>query len=249
MEYLQKFVFGTVVCDGCARRVDSQSANDEQIHDIDDLLEWKLEDMGWVEQGEDKWLCPDCVAHPENRKHPGEGRVIREKMTTSGLLCDHCGKTFENYEGYSVWEDFSGTKEHARDDDWRELDGRWLCPDCYRTCDAMSDFAFEDVDLEEDNWEEKYCSNCPHKDDCDEIVEREVPEVSDECKTAVKNESRGPRYVVCPYYAPNKIPSLGGKCELPEGKKCPRLETWEKEREEIAKENKKNEEWVKNRDA
>lgn len=243
MEELRKFVFGTVVCDGCGYRVDSQSANTERIHDIDDLLEWKLEDMGWVEKSEDKWLCPNCVAHLENHKHSGEGRVIAEKMTVSGLRCDHCGKSFENYEGYSVWEDFSDTKEHARDDDWYDIDGRWLCPDCYRTCDAMLNENFEVED-----WEERYCAKCPHKDNCDEVVEREVPAVSIECKSIEHmDDSLRSSYKPCLFYSANPVKGLNGRCNLPNGQKCPRVAAWEKDKEKVKRNNEGIREWVKNR--
>ena len=242
MEELHKFVYGTVVCDGCACRRDSDDADDERLHDIDDLLGCRLEDIEWVQQSEDKWFCPECATNPSHRTHPGEGRVIAEKTTCSGLRCDHCGAAFESSEGFSWWEDFSYTEENARNEDWRDVGGKMLCPDCYRTCDAMED-------EEEENYEDVYCSKCPHKDDCNEVVEREVPVISPECESAVKkiDESSRVSYKPCPFHVKNPVKGLNGKCNLPQGKKCPRVEAWEIEKEEVAKKNNEIQEWVKNR--
>lgn len=239
MEELRKFVFGTIVCNGCGRRIDSRN-DDEWLHDLEELEDCYLDDWGWVEQSEDKWLCPDCVKDPNHRKNPGEGRIIAERDTLSGLRCDHCGKKFENSEGFSFWPDFSTTEEMARDEDWSEMGGKMLCPDCYKTCPAM-------LDEEEENYEEVYCRKCPHKNNCDEIVECEVPMVSNECKIAVRTEDGNGRvrHEKCPYHQPNPF---GGKCNLPDGKKCPRLETWEKEKIEVEKKNKEILEWVKQKD-
>lgn len=243
MEELHKFDFGTIVCDGCACRRDSNDEDDEKLHDIDDLLEFRLEDLGWVKQSENKWFCPDCANDPSHRIHPGEGRIISEKQTLSGLRCDHCGKEFENCDGFSMWEDGCYTEENAFNEDWRELGGRMLCPDCRRTCDAM-----DNIEDEDEDWEKKYCSKCPHKDDCNEEVEREIPDVSLSCESAVRtvDEQSRVHYECCPYLE-SRSP-LREKCNLPEGKKCPRIEAWETEREEVAKKNKEIKEWVKKSD-
>lgn len=243
MEELYKFVFGTIVCDGCACRIDSKDADDERLYDIDYLLDCKLEDHGWVKQSKDKWYCPKCAKDPSHRTHPGEGRVIVENTTLSGLRCDHCGATFESSEGYSCWEDSSYTEDHSRDEDWHELDGKMLCPDCWRTCDAM-----EDAALDDDAWEETYCSKCPHKDNCDEVVEREVPDVSLECNAAMRVSKDGRvKYEPCPYLVPNPVKGLREKCNLPKGQKCPRVEAWEIDKEKVKRNNDEIREWVKNR--
>ena len=239
MEELHKFVFGTIVCDGCGRRIDSHN-DDEWLHDLEELEDCYLDDWGWVEQSEDKWLCPDCVKDPNHRTHPGEGRIIVERDTLSGLRCDHCGKQFEDSEGYSSWTDSTIAEEMARDDDWREVGGKMLCPDCYKTCPAMEDESEED-------YEEIYCNKCPHKNLCDEVVECEIPIVSQECKVAVKvqYEQSKRRYEPCPYYLPAPI---GGKCNLPKGKTCPRVETWTKVKGEVEQKNREIQEWVKQKD-
>ena len=170
---LRTFNFATVVCDGCARRLDS-NFDGERLYDYDELIEWKLEDLDWQkvnEDDDDKWLCPDCAKDELHRKHPGEGRIIVEPEPLVGLECDLCGKTFENFEGYSCWTEESVTHEMARDDEWMEIDGKWYCPDCYCTCPGMQD-------ENEPNWEDKYCSKCPYKDDCNEVVPLDIPRCS-----------------------------------------------------------------------
>ena len=235
MEELHRFVFGTVVCDGCGRRIDSTTANDERLHDVHELLEWKLDELGWAKCDNGKWLCPDCVADPAHRTRPGEGEVVSENDMTYGLRCDHCGKEFENYEGYSIWMKSWVTHEEATDSDWRDIGGKMLCPDCYRDCDAMGNLEDEDED-----WVQKYCSKCPHKDDCDEVVERDTPLVDCCCcKSALRivDTNGVVHYHCCPHL-------VSGKCTLPEGVKCPRLVTWRIEREEVEESNKGIREWV-----
>ena len=242
MEELHKFDFGTIVCDGCGCRIDSHF-DDERLHDISDLLECELDDHGWVEHEKDRWYCPGCAKDPARRIHPGEGRIISEKETLSGLRCDHCGKEFEDCDGFSMWEDGGYVAERASDEDWRELGGKMLCPDCRRTCDAMDNIGDEDED-----WEKKYCSQCPHKDDCNEEVEREIPEVSLACESAVRtvDENSKVHYERCPYLEARQQP-LREKCNLPKGKKCPRVEAWEIEKEEVKRKNLELLEWVKAR--
>lgn len=235
MERLQQFDFATIICDGCARRVDSL-VNDEVLKDYADLVECHLPDDGWEQQGndDDKWLCPECVKDESHRKYPGEGRVIIEPTTLSGLCCDLCGKHFENYEGYSCWEDVADTQNMARDDNWVEIDGKFYCPDCYQTCGAIAD-------EEEEHYEEAYCSKCPYKDDCGEYWPREKPECSSDCLTAYKDESGN--WCRCPHYKTTVITPYQTRreCLLEEenkGGKCPRVAQWEKDRVVLAEKNK-----------
>lgn len=220
MTTLKTFRFGTVVCDGCAKRFDSHDASDEFLRDVDDLREYCLEDAGWVDKdyANDKWLCPTCAqngCHP----HPGEGRIIVENVPLFGVACDKCGKGFENYEGFSFWDYTSYAKEEAREDGWVDVGGQFLCPDCYRTCDAIE---HEEVE----NYEEVYCSKCPYKDDCDEVVPNDVPEESDQCNYASRNENG--TWVRCQYLKTSPISErYGRQCLLPKGEKCPRVVEWE----------------------
>ena len=224
MRTLQTLNFATVVCDGCARRLDS-TENDERLYDYDELVDCKLEDWGWErvnDKDDEKWLCPECVKDKEHRKHPGEGRIIVEKTPQFGLKCDLCGKTFESFEGYFCWEDEGCTEEHARDDDWMEIGGKWYCPDCYCTCAAM-----EDEDMDWDEAEKKYCHKCPYEKDCREAVPLDKPKCSDECKYAFKGEDGN--WEMCPHYK-----TCDGKTYYPDecclvdngGDECPRVAHW-----------------------
>lgn len=207
------FDFATVVCDGCACRGDSNISEDI-LRDYDDLINWKLEDCGWErvdEDNDEKWYCPLCAEDPSHRTHPGEGRLIVETMPLYGLKCDHCGRQWEDTtEGYTSFGDFSDTLENARDDDWQEIDGKWYCPDCYKTCKAMS----EEGDGVE-NWEAVFCSKCKYKGDCNEVEPRAIPYPNiDEC----------PRD--CPYRTGTPYNIM---CTAPANAKCPRVEEWKNE--------------------
>ena len=222
MQMLQTHNFATVVCDGCARRIDSHF-DGERLYDYDELVDYKLDDLDWqkVDENDDnKWLCPDCAKNEAHRKHPGEGRIIVEPEPLFGIKCDLCGKTFEDFEGYSCWEDDGFAEENARDNEWVDIGDKWYCPDCYRTCDAMED---ED----EENWKEKYCSKCPYKDDCNEVVPLDHPRCSDECKYAFKGDDGN--WKRCPHYK-----TCDGKTYHPDecclidngGDECPRVAYW-----------------------
>lgn len=217
METLTKFVFGTVVCDGCAKRVDSNQG--DGLVDVDALVDYYLGNfLEWrrIGDGDEKWYCPQCARDKAHRKCPGEGRVIREKTALYGLKCDLCGRGFEDLEGHSCWEDESAAKSEARYDGWEEIGGKWYCPDCHRMCPVLEDTT------PDDNWEEKYCSGCQFKDDCTEYVPREIPTVSAECLYAVVHPDKG--WVKCPWLKASDDKEW--KCVLPEGSECPRVQYW-----------------------
>lgn len=219
MKTVIPFDFATVVCDGCACREDSRTINDEILTDYESLMDWKLEDCDWerVEEGKDeKWYCPLCAKDPSHRSHPGEGRVIVETEPLYGLRCDHCGREWEDFtEGYTSFEDPSDTAMHAQEDDWMEIGGKWYCPDCWKTCAAMSS---ENDEVE--NWEAVFCSKCEFKHNCREAEPRAIPRPDrDECPSS------------CPYL---KGPTHKGvmipmRCEAPADAKCPRVEEWKNE--------------------
>lgn len=224
MRKLQTHNFATVVCDGCARRIDS-TFNDERLYSYEEFIDYKLEDLDWQkvdENDDDRWLCPDCAKDESHRKHPDEGRIIVEPEPLYGLECDLCGKTFEDYEGYSCWREEGETHEAAREDEWMKIGGKWYCPDCYCTCPAIKD--------EEMDWDEakkRYCAKCPYEEDCNEVVPLDKPEPSSECEYAFKGEDGN--WKRCPHYEKdsngNRIPHT---CCLyaSGGKECPRVAYW-----------------------
>lgn len=214
MKTILPFNFATVICDGCGSRVDSNDVSQDILRDYDDLIGCVLEDCDWerVEDGNDeKWYCPLCAKDPSHRQHPGGGRVIVETAPLYGLKCDHCGREWEDTtEGYTSFRDFSDTLENACNDDWREIDGKWYCPDCYQTCKAMS----EEGDGVE-NWEEVFCSKCRYRDYCNEIEPRYIPCANlDECNTD------------CPYRSGTRFNMT---CTATSDAKCPRVEGWKNE--------------------
>lgn len=213
MRKLQTFDFATVVCDGCACRVDSTIGN-ERLIDYEALIDWKLEYSDWkrVKEGDDeKWFCPNCGKDPSKRIHPGEGRVIIESEPLFGLKCDHCGRQWQDVDsGCTSYADFNDTTGKAQDDGWQEIDGKWYCPGCWKTCRAMS----EDGDKVE-AWAEVFCSECKYKDDCNEIEPRDVPYPNqDECPST------------CQHRRGTDVCFL---CDALKGTQCPRVQEWEKE--------------------
>ena len=225
MQTIQTFDFATVVCDGCARRLDSQF-DGERLYDYAELTEWKLDDLDWQKVDEkdyDRWLCPDCAKDEEHRKHPGEGRIIVEPEPLYGLRCDLCGKTFEDFEGYSCWEDEDVAEEHAREDYWMEIGGKWYCPDCYCDCPAIEDDGMDDWD----EAKKRYCAKCPYEKDCSEVVPLAHPHCSDECKYAFKGEDGN--WKRCAYYKECETKTLHPhECRLIAngGDECPRVAYW-----------------------
>lgn len=214
MKTIIPFDFATVICDGCACRIDSNSEGDI-LREYEDLIDWKLEDSDWarVEAGNDeKWYCPLCAKDPSHRTHPGEGRIIVETEPLFGLKCDNCGRQWEDTDiGGTSFEDFNATTENARDNDWQVIGGKWYCPDCYQTCKAISEEGEGAV-----NVEEVFCSKCcQYKDDCKEIEPRSIPCANlDECNTD------------CPYRSGTHFNMT---CTAHADAKCPRVEEWKNE--------------------
>lgn len=219
MQTLKTFDFATIVCDGCARRIDS-NFDGERLYDYAELTEWKLDNLGWTkvdEKDDDRWLCPECSKDEKHRSHPGEGRVIVEKTPLFGLRCDLCGRTFEDFDGFSCWADDGIAEELAGDEEWQKIDGKWYCSDCYCTCPAMQD-------ENEANYEEKYCKKCPYENDCGEVVPLDKPNPSSECKYAFKGEDGN--WKRCPHYGDSQV--LPEKCCIIAngGGECPRVAYW-----------------------
>lgn len=225
MRTLQTYNFATVVCDGCARRIDS-NFDGERLYDYDELIEWKLEDLDWQkvdENDDDKWLCPDCAKDKAHRKHPGEGRTILEKTPLFGLKCDLCGRTFEDLGGFTCWEDESAVCEFAHDNEWMEIGGKWYCPDCYCTCPAI-----EDDEMDWNEAEKRYCAKCPYEKDCNEVVPLDEPKCSPECNCVFKDEKG--HWCRCPHYksSEDRFRGVEMRCWLiaDGGAECPRVAYW-----------------------
>lgn len=62
---------------------------------------------------------------------------MRVPVNTYKVVCDGCGQTFENEEGWACYTDSpSGIEEDAIDSDWLLTeDGHHYCPDCYTVND------------------------------------------------------------------------------------------------------------------
>lgn len=214
MQTIIPFSFATVVCDGCACRVDSNISveRDARLRDEGELLEYLMEERGWteVDAAHDKYLCGACSKNPGNRKHQCEGRIIREEDELYGVCCDLCGRGFidDDDSGGSHFLDQGDAIDIARGSyGWATIgqgtdNEKDYCPDCWHRCRELEE------DLEGD------CETCPNWEWC--RGEGDLP-----------NERPHIRYETCyidgkpcKFY---KGPRENAECTLPKGEKCLRL--------------------------
>lgn len=52
------------------------------------------------------------------------------EVTMYGITCDECSSNLECDEGYMVFNYEHEAKYIARESEWKEIDGKWYCPDC-----------------------------------------------------------------------------------------------------------------------
>lgn len=56
------------------------------------------------------------------------------------VQCDRCGCCCDDSMGIIAWSDKEGAEQVALDSDWREIDGKHYCPDCYDVDDCTDDY-------------------------------------------------------------------------------------------------------------
>lgn len=214
MEVKQKFIFCTVVCDGCACRADSHVSveYDNRLRDEADLLAYLVLDKGWtaVDKEHDKYLCEKCSEDKKHRKYPGEGRVIREADELYGVRCDLCGRIFvdDDDTGGEFFTDSGFAADKARGEyGWNTIpfgseNGKDYCPDCWHRCKILEEDPYGD------------CEECPNWDWC--LGEGDIPNDHPNIRgaTCYVNDAR------CKYYTGKRE---NAKCTLPKGEKCLRL--------------------------
>lgn len=150
MQTLKTFKWGTIVCDGCAHRIDSGIDIDSTgvIIDTDELVEITLPSRGWKQVKETdptKWLCPSCQENDQHRKFPNEGRVIEENIPLYGVMCDRCGAEWVDvYDtGASHFTNPDHAEEEALNDGWADISGKIYCPHCWYENEDVSDEEYE----------------------------------------------------------------------------------------------------------
>ena len=52
------------------------------------------------------------------------------KYVVYGYECDGCKEIFEDYYEQSFTADTIDLKERMNDSEWREINGKWYCPEC-----------------------------------------------------------------------------------------------------------------------
>ena len=48
------------------------------------------------------------------------------------IECDKSGEVFEDEDEFSLFPDKDGLIEEAQENGWREIDGKWYSPQCFR---------------------------------------------------------------------------------------------------------------------
>lgn len=95
-----------------------------------------------------------CVYSKDCRKHPNEGKVMREPSTFSGICCALCGRLLD----YSIWPDCEqpgDVEKWVLKDKWKKIGGKFYCPICCQEYGAMTD-------SDEEYCEEIYCKKRPY---------------------------------------------------------------------------------------
>lgn len=78
----------------------------------------------------------------KNRKI--KNAMIKE-VKMFGLFCDKCGKLYMNEDtGYCAFVSDADALKDAQEGEWKEIEGRMLCPDCYHY-DEDADEYFENA--------------------------------------------------------------------------------------------------------
>ncbi len=60
-------------------------------------------------------------------------------VTMYMVFCDRCGKYFQNDNGVCAYPD-SDIEVEALESEWREINGKHYCPDCYEYDDEADDY-------------------------------------------------------------------------------------------------------------
>lgn len=57
------------------------------------------------------------------------------------VQCDRCGRgCIDDYMGIVAWTDKDSAEQVALDSEWRKIDGKLYCPDCYEIGDDTDEY-------------------------------------------------------------------------------------------------------------
>lgn len=56
--------------------------------------------------------------------------IMIKPVTMYSVICDRCGKLFEADDSVA-WTDKQSARFYALESEWKEIDNKHYCPDCY----------------------------------------------------------------------------------------------------------------------
>lgn len=56
------------------------------------------------------------------------------------MVCDRCGKTLFYDDCITAWTDECSAREVAQDSEWKQIDGKDYCPNCYDYDEDIDDY-------------------------------------------------------------------------------------------------------------
>lgn len=62
-----------------------------------------------------------------------------ERVTMYCAKCDRCGEILQDGE-IVAWADADEAQRMAEESEWREINGRLLCPDCYEVDEETDEY-------------------------------------------------------------------------------------------------------------
>lgn len=63
-----------------------------------------------------------------------------KQVTMYSMVCDRCGKTLFYDDYVSAWPDECSVNGVAQDCEWKNIDGKDYCPDCYEYDEEIDDY-------------------------------------------------------------------------------------------------------------
>lgn len=71
-------------------------------------------------------------------KHRKEAIMIKP-VTMYSVVCDRCGKTYNENDGVIAWLDEGTARGQALESEWIEIEDKHYCPDCYEFNDELDE--------------------------------------------------------------------------------------------------------------
>ena len=72
-------------------------------------------------------------------EHRKEAIMIKP-VTMYSVVCDRCGKTYNENDGVIAWLDEGTARGQALELEWIEIEDKHYCPDCYEFNDELDEY-------------------------------------------------------------------------------------------------------------